>query len=721
MKKPFHSPLYHKVSVFVLAVALGACNTNDSSMEPRQSLNYPESRVQPVVDTLWNTEVADPYRWLEDDRSEETETWVDAQIEFTNKYLDSNPWRKPLRDRFESIYNYEKVGMPRKIGDRYFLAKNDGLQNQSIWYVRETLSGADKLFLDPNALSEDGTITATLGSASKDDRHIAIVQNEAGSDWQEIHVYDLASGKPQGDVLKWVKFSGTSWVGNGFYYSRYPAPEGSEFSAENTFHSVYYHKIGTDQSEDRLIFRNDDEPNRYHFAYATEDQKFLILSTSTGTDGNSIHFLNLQKPNAQWQELIGGFNTRNSVVDHVNGRFLVLTDTDAPKYRLAGISSKTPSDWINIIPESEHLLESVNATGGQLFATYLRNACNAVIRMDLDGQNPREVKLPNAAGSTGGFGGKADAAETFYAFTSFTYPTSIYRYDIASGESTLFVSPKVDFNPEQFESRQVWFESKDGTEVPMFVVHKKGLKMDGERPTYLYGYGGFNISLTPSFSPSLLLLLENDGVYAMPNLRGGGEFGEDWHEAGMLLKKQNVFDDFIAAGEYLISAGYTNSKRLAMAGGSNGGLLVGATMTQRPELAAVAFPAVGVMDMLRYHQFTIGWGWIPEYGCADSSKADFQNLAGYSPYHNIAPGIEYPATMVTTADHDDRVVPAHSFKFAARLQACQSGSRPALIRIEKNAGHGAGKPTSKILDEQSEKWAFMFQEMGLKPRVTLNK
>ena len=721
MKKPFHSPLYHKVSVFVLAVALGACNTNDSSMETRQSLNYPESRVQPVVDTLWNTEVADPYRWLEDDRSEETETWVDAQIEFTNKYLDSNPWRKPLRDRFESIYNYEKVGMPRKIGDRYFLAKNDGLQNQSIWYVRDTLSGADELFLDPNALSEDGTITATLGSASKDDRHIAIVQNEAGSDWQEIHVYDLASGKPQGDVLKWVKFSGTSWVGNGFYYSRYPAPEGSEFSAENTFHSVYYHKIGTDQSEDRLIFRNDDEPNRYHFAYATEDQKFLILSTSTGTDGNSIHFLNLQKPNAQWQELIGGFNTRNSVVDHVNGRFLVLTDTDAPKYRLAGISSKTPSDWINIIPESEHLLESVNATGGQLFATYLRNACNAVIRMDLDGQNPREVKLPNAAGSTGGFGGKADAAETFYAFTSFTYPTSIYRYDIASGESTLFVRPKVDFNPEQFESRQVWFESKDGTEVPMFVVHKKGLKMDGERPTYLYGYGGFNISLTPSFSPSLLLLLENDGVYAMPNLRGGGEFGEDWHEAGMLLKKQNVFDDFIAAGEYLISAGYTNSKRLAMAGGSNGGLLVGATMTQRPELAAVAFPAVGVMDMLRYHQFTIGWGWIPEYGCADSSKADFQNLAGYSPYHNIAPGIEYPATMVTTADHDDRVVPAHSFKFAARLQACQSGSRPALIRIEKNAGHGAGKPTSKILDEQSEKWAFMFQEMGLKPRVTSNK
>ena len=715
MKKPFHPPLSSKVFVFALVVALGACNTNAPTMETRHSFAYPESRVESVIDTLWNTEVADPYRWLEDDRSKETEEWVDAQIEFTQKHLDSNPWKKPLRDRFESIFDYEKVGMPRKIGNRYFLAKNDGLQNQSVWYVRDYLAGEDQVFLDPNALSADGTVTATLGSPSKDNRHIAIIQNEAGSDWQEIHVYDLASGTPQGDVLKWVKFSGTSWVGDGFYYSRYPAPEGSEFSAENTFHSVYFHKIGTDQSQDRLVFRNDDEPNRYHFAYATEDEKFLVLSTSTGTDGNSIHVLDLQNPNAEWQELIGGFNTRSSVVDHVNGRFLVLTDKDAPKYRLAGISSTTLSDWVNIIPESEHLLEGVNATGGQLFATYLRNACNAVIRMDLDGQNPREIKLPNAAGSTGGFGGKLDATETFYAFTSFTYPTSIYRYDIASGVSSLFARPKVDFSPEQFESKQVWFESKDGTEIPMFIVHKKGLNMDGERPTYLYAYGGFNISLTPSFSPSLLLLLENDGVYAMPNLRGGGEFGEEWHEAGMLLKKQNVFDDFIAAGEYLITAEYTNSERLAIAGGSNGGLLVGATMTQRPELAAVAFPAVGVMDMLRYHRFTIGWGWIPEYGCADSSKADFLNLAGYSPYHNIAPRTNYPATMVTTADHDDRVVPAHSFKFAARLQACQTGPRPALIRIDKNAGHGAGKPTSKILDEQSEKWAFMFHEMGLKP------
>ena len=717
MKKPYqlHPCIHAMTGAFVIAMILIGCNTNDHSMEPNSPFNYPTSRVQSIVDTLWGTEVTDPYRWLEDDRSEETEGWVDAQIEFTQKHFASNPWRAPLRDRFEAIYDYEKVGMPRKIGNRYFLAKNNGLQNQSVWYVRESLQGEDKIFLDPNALSDDGTVTASLGSASQDDEYIAVIQNEAGSDWQEIHVYDLATGQPQGDVLKWVKFSGTSWVGNGFYYSRYPAPEGSELSAENTYHSVYYHEIGTDQSADRLVFRNDEAPNRYHFAYATEDRKFLILSTSTGTDGNSIHFLNLEQPDATWQELIGGFNTRSSVVDHANGRFLVLTDTDAPKYRLVGISSENVTDWINIIPESEHLLEGVNATGGELFATYLRNACNAVVRMDLDGQNPREIELPNAAGSTGGFGGKADATETFYAFTSFTYPTSIYRYDMATGESSLFVAPKVDFNPEQFESKQVWYESKDGTAVPMFIVHKKGLELDGNRPTYLYAYGGFNISLTPSFSPSLLLLLENDGVYAMPNLRGGGEFGEDWHEAGMLLKKQNVFDDFIAAGEYLIKAGYTHSDRLAIAGGSNGGLLVGATMTQRPELAAVAFPAVGVMDMLRYHQFTIGWGWIPEYGCADSSEVDFLNLAGYSPYHNLAPGTAYPATMVTTADHDDRVVPAHSFKFAARLQACQSGQRPALIRIEKDAGHGAGKPTSKILDEQADKWAFMFDEMGLTP------
>lgn len=692
---------------------ISGCQHASDSNSVLNSMEYPTSRIENISDTLWGVEVLDPYRWLEDDRSEETMAWVDEQIAFTQSYLENLAWRKPLRERFESLFDYEKIGMPRKIGSRYFIAKNDGLQNQSVWYVRTTLTGDDEVFLDPNSLSDDGTITATLGSASQDDRFISVIQSSAGSDWQEIHVYDLATGLPIGDVLKWVKFSGTSWVDDGFYYSRYPSPEGSEFSAENTFHSVYYHKLGTDQSEDRLVFRDDDHPNRYHFSSVSEDRKFLILNTSTGTDGNSLHFMDLGAEEPVWQELIGGFDTRSSVVDHHDGKFYVLTDAEAPKYRMVGIDANDPTQWTEIIPESEHLLESVQSTGGQLFANYLKNACSAVTRMDMNGNNTRSITLPNDAGSVGGFGGKADAKETFYAFTSFTYPTTIYRYDLETGQSSIFAAPEVDFNPDEYESSQVWYPSKDGTRIPMFIVHRKGLERDGQRPTYLYAYGGFNISLTPSFSPSLLLLLENGGVYAMPNLRGGGEFGEDWHEAGMLLQKQNVFDDFIAAGEFLIEQGYTQSDRLAIAGGSNGGLLVGATMTQRPDLARVAFPAVGVMDMIRYHRFTIGWGWIPEYGCADSSRADFLNLAGYSPYHNLAPQTEYPSTLVTTADHDDRVVPAHSFKFAARLQACQSGHRPALIRIEKNAGHGAGKPTSKILDEQADKWAFMFTEMNV--------
>ncbi len=698
-------------AIFITALLGSGCQSSPSN--PSVHLDYPATRVTDVKDTLWNIEVEDPYRWLEDDRSNETEVWVDHQINFTQSYLEQIPWRQPLRNRFEALFNYEKIGMPRKIGDRYFIAINDGLQNQSVWYVRDSMDGANRVFLDPNGLSEDGTVTASLGSASEDDRFITVTQSAAGSDWQEIHVWDLASGKPQGDVLKWVKFSGSSWVGNGFYYSRYPAPDGSALSAENTFHSVYYHEVGTPQSQDRLVYRNDNEPNRYHFAYTTEDRRYLILNTSTGTDGNSLDYLDLQAPDAQWESLVSGFDTRCSVVDHHEGRLLVLTDDNAPTYRLVGINVQNHLDQLDVIPASEHLLEGVNSTGGQLFATYLQNACNAVIRLDMNGSNPRVIALPTEAGSVGGFGGKSNATETFYVFTSFTYPTTVYRYDLMTGESTVFAAPNVDFDPNAFESKQVWYTSKDGTKVPMFIVHKKGLELDGNNPTYLYAYGGFNISLTPSFSSSLLLLLENNGVYAMPNLRGGGEFGEDWHEAGMLLKKQNVFDDFIAAGEYLIESGYTRSERLAIAGGSNGGLLVGAIMTQRPGLASVAFPAVGVMDMLRYHKFTIGWGWIPEYGCADSSKADFENLAGYSPYHNLNPGTNYPSTMVTTADHDDRVVPAHSFKFAARLQACQGSNRPALIRIEKNAGHGAGKPTSKILDEQADKWAFMLHEMNI--------
>lgn len=700
------------------ALILASCSTAPQP-DNMKAYDYPDTRTEEVVDTYFGTEVTDAYRWLEDDRSEETGAWVEAQNAVTRGHLDAIPFRNAIRDRYEQIFNFEKVGAPRKIGDRYYISKNDGLQNQSVWYVREGLDGADKVFLDPNTLSEDGTVTASLSSASDDDKYIVVMRNAAGSDWQEIRVMDLATGEETGDVLEWVKFSGASWVGDGFYYSRYPAPDGSEFSAENTFHSVYFHKLGTPQSEDELVFRNDDEPNRYHFAYATEDNRYLILNTSTGTDGNNLHIKDLTDPSADWQMVVDGFNTRSSIVDHLDGKLLLQTDIDAPKYRLVAVDPSNPSDrsaWTDVIPESEHLLEGVSTAGGDLFATYLRNACNAVIRYDLDGSNAREIALPNATGSTGGFGGKNDATELFYAFTSFTYPTSIFRYDMATGESTPFYVPDVDFDPAGYESKQVFYPSKDGTMVPMFIVHKKGLEMDGQRPTMLYAYGGFNISLTPSFSTSNIVLLEQGGVYAMPNLRGGGEFGEEWHEAGMLLDKQNVFDDFIAAGEYLIAEGYTSNDRLAIAGGSNGGLLVGATMTQRPDLASVAFPAVGVMDMLRYHKFTIGWGWIPEYGCSDSSKVHFDNLYGYSPLHNLQDGTAYPATMVTTADHDDRVVPAHSFKFAARLQAAHAGTDPVLIRIETNAGHGAGKPTGKILDEQADKWAFMLDAMDFEPQ-----
>ena len=697
--------------LLISIITLFSCGETSMNSD---NIRYPESRIVDQVDTLWGTAVHDPYRWLEDDRDPEVMQWVEDQNEVTRAYLDEIPVRAELKERYEQLYNYEKVGIPRNIGGRYFISKKDGLQNQSVVYVRESLHGDESVFLDPNLLSEDGTVTAHLGGASKDGKYVVVVRNEAGSDWQQFRILEVATGKELPDVLDWVKFSGASWFGNGFFYSRYPAPDGSEFSTENTFHSVYYHRLGTDQSADRLVYKNDEEPNRYHFVGVSEDDKFLILNTSTGTDGNSIH---IKKANSEteWLEVVGGFNHRSSIVGSVDGIIYLLTDINSPKYRLVAIdSSNDPSDqtkWVDVIPHSDVLLESVSITGGQIFAQFLKNACNEVVRYNLDGSNPITVGLPGTVGSTGGFGGKNDAKELFYAYTSFTHPTSIYRLDIVNGISELFVEPTVDFNKEDFETKQVWYSSKDGTKVPMFIVHKKGIELDGANPTLLYAYGGFNISLTPSFSASEIVFLERGGVYAMPNLRGGGEFGEDWHESGMLLKKQNVFDDFISAAEYLISEGYTSSAKLAIEGRSNGGLLIGAVMTQRPDLAAVAFPGVGVMDMLRYHKFTIGWGWIPEYGCADSSKVHFENLYGFSPVHNIEDGVSYPSTMVTTSDHDDRVVPAHSFKFAARLQAAHDRSAPALIRIEVNAGHGAGKPTSMIINEEVDKWSFLLNEI----------
>lgn len=693
---------------------LAACGeAPKEQVESKMELEYPETRKESVVDTLFGTPVEDPFRWLEDDNSEETKAWVQAQNKVTRGYLDSIPERQEIRDRYESLFNYEKVSSPYRVGEYLFFYKNDGLQDQSVIYKQNGKEGEAEVFIDPNALSEDGTITASLMGASGDNMYMAVNRSEAGSDWSQIRVMDVETGEETGDVLKWIKFSGAAWYNDGFFYSRYPAPEeGDELSAANTFHTVYYHKMGTSQEEDELVYKNENAPNMYHWCNVTEDDKYLILYASTGTDGYECYFKDLST-GGDFQPLFTGFANKSSVVDHINGRFMVITDIDAPLYQLVSIDPNNPAkeNWETIIPQSESLLEGANTGGGKLFATYLDKASNRVFMMDYDGSNKQEIQLPDNTGSAGGFGGKKDYTTLYYTFSSFTYPTSIYEFDIASNSSSLYYAPELSFDPSAFESKQVFYKSKDGTEVSMFIVHKKGLELDGTNPTLLYGYGGFNVSLTPSFSTSNIILLEKGGVYAMANLRGGGEYGEEWHKGGMLLNKQNVFDDFISAGEYLIAEGYTSNNKLAIAGGSNGGLLVGACMAQRPDLFQVAFPAVGVMDMLRYHKFTVGWGWIPEYGCADSSKVDFENLHAYSPLHNLKDGTAYPATMVTTADHDDRVVPAHSFKFAARLQEAHQGASPVIIRIEERAGHGAGKPTSKIIDEQADKWAFMFDNM----------
>lgn len=699
----------NRILIFAAALSMVACNETKTE----EKMTYPVSRKDNVTDDYFGTSVADPYRWLEDDNSEETEAWVKAQNELTFGYLSKIPYRQEIRDRLEALYNYPRVSSLIRVGEYYFFYKNDGLQNQAVIYIQKGRDGQPTVFIDPNSASTEGTTTFNLMGHSDDDKYIAVSRSEAGSDWSNILVYEVASGKETGDLLKWVKFSGATWFKDGFFYSRYPEPaKGAELSGENTFHSVWYHKVGTPQSADVVVYENKQQPNMYHSVSKSEDDKFLFLYAAQGTDGFECHYKPLTEIQGAFTPLFTGFANKSSVVDHQNGLFLVHTDIDAPNYRLVSIDPKNPAkeNWIEVIPQKEHLLEGVNTGGGVLFAQYLENASTKVYQLNNDGSLIRAIELPDGTGSAGGFGAYLEDKTLFYSFTSFTYPSTIFEYDIASGESTLFFKPELKFNPEDYESKQVFYPSKDGTKVSMFIVHKKGLKLDGTNPTYLYGYGGFNISLTPSFSTSNIVLLERGGVYAMPNLRGGGEYGEEWHKGGMLLNKQNVFDDFITAAEYLIKEGYTSKEKLAISGGSNGGLLVGACMTQRPELFRVAFPAVGVMDMLRYHKFTVGWGWIPEYGCADSSAVDFKNLYAFSPLHNLKPGVKYPSTMVTTADHDDRVVPAHSFKFAAQLQESHAGSNPVLIRIDVNAGHGAGKPISKTLDEQADRWSFFFFE-----------
>ena len=696
------------IYLFLLSL-LTSCNTDmPHTTTPKSQLDYPTTRKDSVTDDYHGTEVIDDYRWLEIDTSEEVKGWVTEQNKVTFDYLKDIPYREAIKERYEDLFNYVKLSSPFKVGGYYFFSKNDGLQNQAVIYYQKGLDGDPEVFLDPNAMSEEGTVSINLIGFSEDDKYVAYARSEGGSDWQEIHVMEIATKKKMDDVLKWVKFSGANWAGDGFYYSRYPVPaDGMELSAKNEYHSVYYHKLGDDQSKDMKVFGNDKEPLIYHFCGVTESRDYLVLYASTGTDGYETYYKNL-KNDGPITPLFTGFKNKSGVIENVNDKLLVLTDIDAPKYRLISVDLDNPGkkNWNDVIPESNDLLQGVATGAGKLWANYLKDVTTRIYRLDYDGSNRQEIKLPGL-GTAGGFGGRKDDDHFFYSFSSFTIPNSIYKYDVKTGKSEEFFETSLKFDPADYIEKQVFYTSKDGTKIPMFIVHKKGLKMDGNNPTYLYAYGGFNVNLTPSFSTSRIILLENGGVFAMPNLRGGGEYGEEWHKAGMLHNKQNVFDDFIAAGEYLISENYTSKEKLAIAGGSNGGLLVGAAMTQRPDLFAATFPAVGVMDMLRYHKFTVGWGWVPEYGSSDDPE-HFDNLLSYSPLHNLKEGVEYPATMITTADHDDRVVPAHSFKFGAKLQEVHKGKNPVILRIAVDAGHGAGKPTSKIIEEEADRWSFFF-------------
>lgn len=697
-------------ALLVAALTAGCQSTMAIKTKP-----YPETRKDTtVVDDYHGTRVADPYRWLEDDRSTETAAWVAAQNAVTQDYLAQIPYREQIKQRLTELYDYPKEGTPFRVGEYYFFYKNDGLQNQSVLYYQKGLDGTPEVFLDPNTLSKDGTVALNTVTFSKDDRYAAYSVSRSGSDWVDIYVMEIATRKQLADKIEWVKFSGASWGDGGFYYSRYDAPaEGaSAYSAKNEFQKVYFHKLGTSQVEDRLIYEDKTHPLRYFSGFVSDDFRWLFIVGSEGTSGNEILYKNLTVPNASFKTLFKGFANDYSIVDCIGNTAYVLTNAEAPNFRLVSVDLNAAVPVVtDVIPESENLLEWATTAGGAIFAGYLKDASSRVYQYGFDGALVREIALPGI-GTAGGFSGEAEDTEVFYGFSSFNVPPTSYRYTIADGTSTLYHETKVNFDVSAFTVEQVFYPSKDGTRVPMFLVYKKGLKRDGSNPVYLYAYGGFNISRTPGFSASNILLLEQGGIYALANIRGGGEYGEAWHRAGMLEKKQNVFDDFIAAAEYLIAEKYTSPQKLAIAGGSNGGLLIGACLTQRPDLYCATFPMVGVLDMLRYHRFTIGWGWVVEYGSADNA-ADFPYLYKYSPLHNIKRGTCYPPTMIMTADHDDRVVPAHSFKFGATLQAAQGCENPILLRVESDAGHGAGKPISKSIQEQADIWSFFLWNAGV--------
>lgn len=703
------------LAYYCLIIILMSCQSKPEKMK----VQYPVTDTINHVDEYHGTMISDPFQWLENDTSAKTKAWVEAQNKVTFGYLEKIPFRQKIKERLEKLWNYARYSPPIKEGKFYYFYKNDGLQNQSVLYRQQDLTGTPEVFLDPNKLNETGTSALGSTAFSKNGDYFAYGVNEAGSDWQTIRIKNTTTGEDLKDELKWTKFTGMAWHGDGFYYSRYDVPKGSELSATNEYHKVYFHKLNTTQDQDQLIFEQKEHPKRYLFAQTTDDERYLVISVSEGTHGSMIYFKDLQNPKSSFISLNNNFDYDHVLIGNDGNTLFFHTNYLALNYRLAKVEATKPQlqNWVDYIPEDQNkVLEGASFVGKKCFAIYMQDAYNQVSVYDLNGQKENDIELPTI-GSVGGFMGKEEDQMTFYTFTSFTYPSVIFKYDLQTKKSELFKKSEVAFDSENYETKQVFFYSKDSTRVPMFIVHKKGLKMDGTNPTLLYGYGGFNISLNPSFGTPILPWLENGGIYVMANLRGGGEYGEKWHHAGMLLNKQNVFDDFISAAEFLIKEKYTSSDKLAISGRSNGGLLVGACMTQRPDLFKVALPGVGVLDMLKYHKFTVGWGWAVEYGSSDDPE-HFQNLIKYSPLHNIKKGVEYPATLVTTADHDDRVVPAHSFKFISELQRKHKGDNPVLIRIDVNAGHGAGKPTSKTIEEYADIWSFvlynMDEEFGIK-------
>ena len=679
----------------------------------QNQIKYPATNKGEVLDVYFGTKVSDPYRWLEDDRSEETGNWVKEQNKVTYNYLDKIPFRNALKARLEKLWNYEKIGAPFKEGNFTYYYKNNGLQNQSILYRKEA-NGKETVFLDPNTFSKDGT--SSLGGVyfSEDGSKVAYAISEGGSDWRTVIVMDAITKKVLEPTLVDIKFSGVSWKGNeGFYYSSYEKPDGSELSAKTDQHKLFYHKLGTSQKEDQVIF-GADQKRRYVGGYVTEDNNYLIISAANSTYGNELYIKDLTKSNSSIVTIVDNFDFSSSIIENEGSKLFIETDYKAPNSRVVTVdfSNPKPENWTDFIPETENVL-SPSTGGGYFFATYMKDAVSVIQQYDYSGKLVRDIQLPGI-GTAGGFGGKKKEKTIYYSFTNYITPGSTYSFNADSGKSQVYQSPKIDFDSSKYVSEQVFYTTKDGLKIPMIITHKKGLKRDGKNPTILYGYGGFNVSLTPSFSISNAVWMENGGIYAVPNIRGGGEYGRKWHDAGTKQQKQNVFNDFIAAAEYLIANNYTSSEYLAVRGGSNGGLLVGAVMTQRPDLMKVALPAVGVLDMLRYHKFTAGAGWAYDYGTAEDSKEMFEYLNGYSPIHNVTTGVNYPATLITTGDHDDRVVPAHSFKFAAELQEKQTGNNPTLIRIDINAGHGAGKSVAATIQESVDIMAFTLFNMGIK-------